>query len=62
MASFEKRGKKYRAVVSVMDNGVRRKVSKTFATKKEAKEWATIMEADKFQNKKIIASSMAFAD
>ena len=62
MASFEKRGKKYRAVVSVMDNGVRRKVSKTFPTKKEATEWATIMEADKFQNKKIIASSMTFAD
>lgn len=62
MASFEKRGKKYRAIVSVMDNGVRRKVSKTFPTKKEATEWATIMEADKFQNKKIIASSMTFAD
>ena len=62
MASFEKRGKKYRAVVSVMDNGVRRKVSKTFPTKKEATEWATIMEADKFQNKKIIASSMTFSD
>ncbi|WEA56775.1 tyrosine-type recombinase/integrase [Pediococcus pentosaceus] len=62
MASFEKRGNKYRVVVSVMDNNARRKVSKTFATKTAAKEWAIMMEADKLQNKSIIASRMTFAD
>lgn len=62
MASYEKRGKKWRVVVSVMDKGVRRKVSKTFNTKREATEWSVQMESDKFQNKKIIASSMTFAD
>lgn len=62
MASYEKRGKKWRVVVSVMDKGVRRKVSKTFNTKREATEWSVQMESDKFQNKKIIASSMLFSD
>ncbi len=62
MASFEKRGKKTRVVVSVMQSGVRRKVSKTFDTKKKAKDWAIMMEADKLQNRSVIASSMTFAD
>lgn len=62
MASFEKRGKRTRVVVSVMQSGVRRKVSKTFDTKKKAKDWAIMMEADKLQNRSIIASSMTFAD
>lgn len=62
MASFEKRGKRTRVVVSVMQSGVRRKVSKTFDTKKKAKDWAIMMEADKLQNKSIIASRMTFAD
>ncbi|MBF7127591.1 tyrosine-type recombinase/integrase [Pediococcus pentosaceus] len=62
MASFEKRGKRTRVVVSVMQSGVRRKVSKTFNTKKKAKDWAIMMEADKLQNKSIVASRMTFAD
>lgn len=62
MASYEKRNGKYRVVISVMDKGVRRKVSKTFEKKKDATVWATSMESDKFQNKKIIASSMLFPD
>lgn len=62
MASFEKRGKNYRAVVSVMKNGVRKKVSKSFETKKKAKEWATLMESDKIQGKNLIASNMLFGD
>lgn len=42
MASFEKRGSKYRAVVSYTDaNGVHQKTSKTFPTKKLATVWAS---------------------
>lgn len=45
MASFEKRGSKYRAVVSYTDaNGVHQKTSKTFPTKKLATVWASEME------------------
>ena len=62
MASFEKRGKRTRVVVSVMQDGVRRKVSKTFDTKKAATDWAILMEADKLQDKKIISSRMLFSD
>lgn len=62
MASFEKRGKNYRAIVSVMQGGVRKKVSKSFETKKEAKEWATLMESDKIQGKNLVASNMLFSD
>ena len=62
MASFEKRGKRTRVVVSVMQDGVRRKVSKTFDTKKAATDWAILMEADKLQDKKIISSRMLFSE
>lgn len=62
MASFEKRGKKYRAVISVTRNGKRSKVSKTFAKKKDAEKWATLMEADKYQDVNIIASKMNFQE
>lgn len=42
MASFEKRGSKYRAVVSYTDaNGVHQKTSKTFPTKRLATVWAS---------------------
>ncbi|MHC8464530.1 tyrosine-type recombinase/integrase [Weissella tructae] len=41
MASFEKRGNKFRAVVSYKDvRGIRRKTSKTFDKKKDATAWA----------------------
>ncbi|WPC19495.1 site-specific integrase [Pediococcus inopinatus] len=62
MASYEKRGKKTRVVVSVMDKGVRRKVSKTFDRKSDAKDWAMRMEIDKNDNRKIIFSNMLFTD
>lgn len=46
MASIEKRGSKYRAVVSYTDgNGIRRKASKTFPMKKEAVKWSAEMES-----------------
>jgi hypothetical protein len=41
MASFEKRGKKWRAVVSYVNgHGVFKKVTSTFETQREAKLWA----------------------
>lgn len=45
MASYEKHGKKTRVVVSVTEGTVRKKVSRTFATKKEAQKRAIKMEA-----------------
>lgn len=62
MASYEKRGKKTRVVISVMDKGVRKKVSKTFNKKSDAKDWAMRMEIDKADNRQIIASQMLFSD
>ena len=65
MASYEKRGKSIRAVVSVMDHGTRRKVSKTFSgkrPKKEAEDWALHMEVDKADNRQILTSNMLFSD
>lgn len=45
MASFEKRGNKFRAVVSYTNaQGVRKKESKTFDLKKEAVKWASDLE------------------
>ncbi|WP_353990045.1 tyrosine-type recombinase/integrase [Pediococcus argentinicus] len=62
MASYEKRGKKIRAVVSVNDHGTRRKVSRTFDKKRDAVAWTATMESDKYQSKSIIASQMTFAE
>lgn len=62
MSSIEKRGKTYRAVVSVMRDGVRRKVSKSFGTKKEALNWSITIESNKIQGKNILASSTLFPD
>ena len=39
MASYEKRGKKTRVVVSTTEGTARKKVSRTFAAKKEAQKW-----------------------
>ncbi|CUR63420.1 site-specific integrase [Leuconostoc gasicomitatum] len=47
MASFEKRGKKWRAIVSAIEGINRVKRSKTFKTKKEATEWAIKVENSK---------------
>lgn len=62
MASYEERGKKIRVVVSVMDHGVRKKVSKTFLKLADAKDWALHMEVDKADNRQVIASKMLFSD
>ncbi|CAH0416152.1 tyrosine-type recombinase/integrase [Periweissella fabaria] len=62
MASFEKRGKKWRAVVSVMEAGARKKVSKTFTLKREAEAWATEMESDRNKGVVLVESDMLLAD
>lgn len=62
MASYEKRGKKTRVVVSATEGTVRKKVSRTFATKKEAQKWATKMEAERNDGINIAGSSMAYAE
>lgn len=63
MASFEKRGKKWRAVVSATDlKGVRKKVSKTFDTKKEATVWATEQENKSNNGFNILSGKTMFPD
>lgn len=62
MASYEKRGKKTRVVVSVTEGTVRKKVSRTFATKKEAQKWAVKMEAERNDGVNIAGSSMTYAE
>ncbi|WP_369695499.1 Arm DNA-binding domain-containing protein, partial [Alkalibaculum bacchi] len=47
MASIVKRGKSYRAQVSLYKHGKHKKLTKTFPTKKEAKLWALEMELAK---------------
>ena len=62
MASYEKRGKKTRVVVSVTEGTVRKKVSRTFATKKEAQKWAVKMEAERNDGINIAGSSLTYAE
>lgn len=62
MASFEKRGKKWRAVVSVMENNNRKKLSKTFDLKREAVEWATDLESLRNNGQNLIQSNMLLTE
>lgn len=63
MASFEKRGKKWRAVVSITDNkGTRKKVTKTFDTKKEANIWSTEQESKTNNGFDITSKNTLFSD
>lgn len=63
MASFEKRGKKWRAVISITDiKGVRKKSTKTFDTKKEATVWATEQENKSNNGYNILSSKTLFPD
>ena len=63
MASFEKRGKKWRAVISVTDiKGVRKKSTKTFDTKKEAAIWATDQESKSNNGFNILSGKTLFPD
>lgn len=51
MASIVKRGKSYRAQVSLYKHGQHKKLSKTFSTKREARLWALEMELAKGEGK-----------
>ncbi|MFT9313908.1 tyrosine-type recombinase/integrase [Leuconostoc pseudomesenteroides] len=63
MASFEKRGKKWRAVVSVTDGkGIRKKISKTFDTKKLATVWSIEKENKANTGYNILDSKMIFSE
>ncbi|MGL5886595.1 MAG: tyrosine-type recombinase/integrase [Leuconostoc suionicum] len=63
MASFEKRGKKWRAVVSYTDaHGVRQKTSKTFDLKKTATVWAAETETKVNGGLDVNAGNISFAD
>lgn len=63
MASFEKRGKKWRAVVSITDNkGTRKKLSKTFDTKKEASTWSTEQENKSNNGYDVFSGKIIYSD
>lgn len=62
MASIVKRGKSYRAQVSLYKHGQHKKLSKTFATKKEARLWALEIELAKGEGKELAHRTTTFAD
>ena len=62
MASIVKRGKSYRAQVSLYKHGKHKKLTKTFPTKKEAKLWALEMELAKGEGKELAHRTTTFAD
>lgn len=62
MASIVKRGKTYRAQVSLYKHGQHKKLSKTFKTKKEANLWALEMELAKGEGKELAHRTTTFAD
>ena len=62
MASIIKRGKSYRAQVSLYKHGQHKKLSKTFTTKKEATLWALEMELAKGEGKELAHRTTPFAD
>ncbi|CAK1247031.1 Integrase/recombinase [Fructobacillus fructosus] len=62
MATFEKRGNKWRARVSFKENGTFRQKSKgSFKTKKEALEWANEQEHEKYHDRMNIRDGL-FSD
>src|SRR5690625_1392433 len=62
MASIVKRGKSYRAQVSLYKHGQHRKLTQTFKTKKQAKLWALEMELAKGEGKELAYRTTSFAD
>ncbi len=62
MASIIKRGKSYRAQVSLYKNGKHKKLTKSFPTKKEAELWALEMELEKGNGKQLAHGNTTFAD
>ncbi|MGF3226752.1 tyrosine-type recombinase/integrase [Facklamia sp. P12932] len=62
MASIVKRGKSYRAQVSLYKHGHHKKLTQTFSTKKEATLWALEMELAKGEGKELAYRTTTFAD
>lgn len=62
MASIVKRGKSYRAQVSLYKNGQHKKLTKTFKMKKDADLWTLEMELEKGSGKQLAHRTTAFAD
>ncbi|MGX7367185.1 tyrosine-type recombinase/integrase [Enterococcus casseliflavus] len=62
MASIIKRGKSFRAQVSLYRLGKHKKICKTFQTKKEAQLWALEMELAKGEGKELAHRTTSFAD
>lgn len=62
MASIVKRGKSYRAQVSLYKHGQHKKISQTFSTKKEENLWALEMELAKGEGKELAHRTTTFAD
>lgn len=60
IASIVKRGKSFRAQVSLYKHGKHNKISKTFSTKKEAELWALQTELDKANGKQLAHRSTTF--
>lgn len=61
MASIIKRGKTYRAQISLYKQGKQQKLSKTFSTKKEAELWSLEMELAKGGGKELGNKMMSFS-
>ena len=53
MANITKRGTSYRATVSIYKNSKNQRITKTFKTRKEAKQWTLEMELYKGKGKNI---------
>ncbi|MBB2507469.1 hypothetical protein G5S33_00860 [Staphylococcus cohnii subsp. cohnii] len=60
MASIIKRGNSYRAQISLYKNGIQKKITQTFQTKKEAKLWALQAELDKGNGKQLAYRTTPF--
>ena len=62
MASIIKRGKSYRAIVSITEHGKRNFLTKTFKTENEAKVWGTTLELQKAKGQNIAQQNTLFKD
>ncbi|WP_430619206.1 tyrosine-type recombinase/integrase [Enterococcus sp. DIV0802b] len=62
MPSIVKRGKKFRAQISLYKQGQHKKLTKTFDSKKEAKRWALENELEKGNGKQLAERTTTFAD
>lgn len=62
MANITKRGTSYRATVSIYKNSENQRITKTFKTRKEAKQWTLEMELYKGKGKNIAEHTTLYTD